>query len=111
MFSAGVERWSDAGVRVPASDFIRGVCRDHGGAIALTSANLSGASSPLCVNDFAELWPLCAAVFNGLSIQADRAGSTIVDLSVPAKFKIVRPGVSLAPVRRLLLQNGCVECN
>ncbi len=95
-----------SGVRIPDSDFIRGVCRDHGGAIALTSANISGAASPLCVNDFAHLWPLCAAVFNGMRIQADRAGSTIVDLSVVGAFKIVRPGVSLAVVQSLLQSNG-----
>ncbi|DBA96565.1 TPA: hypothetical protein ACH3X1_015434 [Trebouxia sp. C0004] len=94
------------GVRIPDADFIRGVCRDHGGAIALTSANISGAASPLCVNDFAHLWPLCAAVFNGMRIQADRTGSTIVDLSVVDAFKIVRPGVSLAEVQSLLQSNG-----
>ena len=93
-------------MRIPDSDFIRGVCRDHGGAIALTSANISGAASPLCVNDFAHLWPLCAAVFNGMRIQADRAGSTIVDLSVLGAFKIVRPGVSLAVIQSLLQSNG-----
>ena len=97
------------GVRIPDSDFIRGVCRDHGGAIALTSANTSGSTSPLCVNDFVHLWPLCSAVFNGKRIQADRAGSTIIDLSVPNEFKIVRQGVSLAHVRSLLLQNGFLE--
>ena len=30
------------GIRVPASDFVREVCRAHGSAIALTSANRSG---------------------------------------------------------------------
>lgn len=96
-------------MRIPDSDFIRAVCQQHGGAIALTSANISGATSPLCVNDFAPLWPLCAAVFNGMRIQADRAGSTIVDLSVLGRFKIVRPGVSMGEVQSLLLKAGFVE--
>ena len=97
------------GVRIPESDFIRDVCRQHSGAIALTSANLSGATSPLCVNDFAHLWPSCAAVFNGMQIHADRAGSTVVDLSQEGQFKIVRPGVSLADVRRCLLEQNLLE--
>ena len=98
-----------AGVRIPESDFIRSVCRGFGGAIALTSANSSGGTSPLSVNDFMHLWPQCAAVFNGKRIQADRAGSTIVDLSAPGMFKIVRQGISLKAVTGLLLQQGLTE--
>ena len=98
----------NAGVRIPDSDFIRGVCQQNGGAIALTSANLSGALSPLCVNDFMELWPQCAAVFNGLRIEADRAGSTIIDLTVPGKYKIVRPGVQFLHVQEVM-QQACIE--
>ena len=95
------------GVRIPGSDFIRSVCQQHRGAIALTSANLSGALSPLCVNDFTELWPQCEAVFNGLRIEADRAGSTIVDLSVPGEYKIVRPGVQFQHVQEVM-QQSCI---
>ena len=98
-----------AGVRIPESDFIRDVCRQHGGAIALTSANLSGATSPLCVNDFAHLWPACAAVFNGMRIEADRAGSTVVVLSQQGHFRIVRAGVSLSDVRTMLLKHDVHE--
>lgn len=97
---------SAAGVRIPDSEFIRAVCRGHGGAIALTSANTSGGTSPLSVNDFMHLWPLCAAVFNGKRIQADRAGSTIIDLSAVSEFKITRPGVSKEKITSLLLENG-----
>lgn len=96
----------NAGVRIPESDFIRDVCRGNGGAIALTSANLSGATSPVCVNDFAHLWPFCAAVFNGKRIHADRAGSTVVDVSLPGQYKIVRPGVSLSAVQALLSEHS-----
>lgn len=99
----------NAGVRIPDSDFIRGVCQQHGGAIALTSANLSGALSPLCVNDFEQLWPMCAAVFNGLRIQADRAGSTIIDLSVSGEYKIVRPGVLHEQVQEIMQQARLVQ--
>ena len=40
---------SCAGVRVPDHGFTREVCRRAGGALALTSANLSGSTSPLQV--------------------------------------------------------------
>jgi tRNA threonylcarbamoyl adenosine modification protein (Sua5/YciO/YrdC/YwlC family) len=40
------------GVRVVPNEFVRGVCRQLGGGIALTSANLSGGESSLCVQDF-----------------------------------------------------------
>jgi tRNA A37 threonylcarbamoyladenosine synthetase subunit TsaC/SUA5/YrdC len=81
-----------AGIRIPASSFIKQVCQKHGKAIALTSANESGTASPLCVNDFQNLWSRCELVFNGMRIPASRAGSTIVDLSTPGTFRIVRPG-------------------
>ena len=94
-----------AGVRIPDHEFMRAVCRSHGGAIALTSANISGGTSPLSVNDFMHLWPHCAEVFNGKRILADRAGSTIVDLTAAGKFKIVRMGVALEAAEKALLQH------
>ena len=39
-----------AGVRIPDNNFIRGVCRGLGRPLALTSANLSGAPSPLAAS-------------------------------------------------------------
>ena len=45
-----------AGIRVPDSAFIRSIARSYGGALALTSANVSGGMSTLAVNEFAELW-------------------------------------------------------
>ena len=41
-----------AGVRVPDSAFIRAVCRQHAGALALTSANISQGLSPQSVAEF-----------------------------------------------------------
>jgi tRNA threonylcarbamoyl adenosine modification protein (Sua5/YciO/YrdC/YwlC family) len=40
------------GVRVVPNEFVRGVCRQLGGGIALTSANLSGGESSVCIHDF-----------------------------------------------------------
>lgn len=95
---------------MPGSEFIRGVCRAHGGAIVLTSANISGGSSPTNVADFRELWPLCSAVFDAGALGVDRAGSTIVDLSQVGGFRVVREGSELASVRHVLThQYGLTE--
>ena len=51
---------------------------------------------------------MCAAVFNGLRIQADRAGSTIVDLTVHGKYRIVRAGVQHHEVQAFMQQAGIV---
>jgi tRNA A37 threonylcarbamoyladenosine synthetase subunit TsaC/SUA5/YrdC len=40
------------GVRVVPNEFVRRVCRGLGGGIALTSANVSGDQSSVCVGDF-----------------------------------------------------------
>jgi hypothetical protein len=44
------------GIRVPDSVFIRSIARAHGGALALTSANVSGGVSTLAVDEFKDLW-------------------------------------------------------
>ena len=56
------------GVRVPGSDFVREVCRAHGGAIALTSANRSGEASTTSATEFEALWGECDEVFDGGTI-------------------------------------------
>ncbi|PWA61406.1 DHBP synthase RibB-like alpha/beta domain-containing protein [Artemisia annua] len=80
------------GVRVPDSDFIRKIARGSGSALALTSANLSGQPSSVDINDFKNLWEHCAFVYDGGILPAGRAGSTIVDLTVLGKYKILRAG-------------------
>ena len=91
------------GIRVPAHDFVREVCRAHGGAIALTSANRSGETSTTAVEEFAELWDACDEVFDGGAIPAKRLGSTIVDLSSRANdFAIVRAGERCDELVRVL---------
>ena len=58
-----------AGIRVPDHGFARDVCRGAGGALALTSANLSGAPAALEAADFQHLWPSCSAVFDGAALE------------------------------------------
>ncbi|CAN1345037.1 Threonylcarbamoyl-AMP synthase [Linum perenne] len=85
------------GVRVPDYDFIRAIARGLGRAIALTSANLSGQPSSVCIKDFQNLWQQCAYVYDDGVLPSGRAGSTIVDLSRVGKYRIVRPGSKTYP--------------
>ena len=87
---------------MPDSEFIRSVCLAHGGAIVLTSANISGGESPTDIGDFQELWSSCAAIFDSGRLGRDRAGSTIIDLSVAGSFRIVREGSEPDSVRNIL---------
>ena len=57
------------GVRIPDAHFIRSLARHFGGALALTSANVSNATSTVAVDEFRELWPACAHVFDGGRLQ------------------------------------------
>nr|XP_004295027.2 PREDICTED: yrdC domain-containing protein, mitochondrial isoform X1 [Fragaria vesca subsp. vesca] len=80
------------GVRVPDCNFIRGIARELGSALALTSANLSGQPSSVSIKDFENLWEHCAYVYQGGVLPSGRAGSTVVDLTRLGKFKILRSG-------------------
>lgn len=77
------------------------LCRP-GAPIALTSANVSGERSPVEIGDFAQLWPLLAAVIDGGLASSSRAGSTVVDLTRPGSFMIVRDGSALEQTSRTL---------
>jgi len=92
------------GIRVPASDFVRSLCRAHGGAIALTSANKSGETSTSAVEEFQPLWSQCDVVVDGGRIPAARSGSTIVDLSSrDGEYGIVRVGERCDELERVLV--------
>ncbi|NXY88188.1 YRDC protein, partial [Alcedo cyanopectus] len=85
------------GVRVPNHPFIRELARACSGPLALTSANISCQASTLTVSEFQDLWPQLSLVIDGGPIgdvqsPECRLGSTVVDLSVPGKFTIIRPG-------------------
>ncbi|KAI3894366.1 hypothetical protein MKX03_012365 [Papaver bracteatum] len=83
------------GVRVPDSEFIRVIARGSGSALALTSANLSGQPSSVCIKDFENLWEHCKYVHDGGLLPSGRAGSTVVDLTKLGKYKILRPGSAM----------------
>ncbi|XP_058503904.1 yrdC domain-containing protein, mitochondrial [Solea solea] len=81
------------GVRIPDHAFIRRLCQMCGEPLALTSANISSHTSTVDVHEFQELWPKLAVVVDGGPIgDQNRLGSTVVDLSVLGKYRVIRPG-------------------
>ncbi|CDG49361.1 L-threonylcarbamoyladenylate synthase [Cardinium endosymbiont of Bemisia tabaci] len=92
-------------IRIPDHPFTMQVAQLCNGAIALTSANKSREPSCLKVEEFKPLWSDLDAVFDGGrlgTIDPMRLGSTIVDLSIEASFKIIRNGCALNKVKKIL---------
>lgn len=86
------------GIRIPDFDFIEDVTQKFGLPLALTSANRSSEKSTLNINEFRHIWPKLKAVFDAGQIGQDersRSASTVIDLSKPGKYKIVREGVAI----------------
>lgn len=86
------------GLRIPDCAFIQSVSAKFDAPIALTSANRSGESSTLNVHEFHDLWDNVSAVFDGGHLgdaandMKQRCGSTVVDLSQPGFYRILRDG-------------------
>ncbi|KAK8963142.1 hypothetical protein KSP40_PGU006185 [Platanthera guangdongensis] len=97
------------GVRVPDCNFIRSIARGSESALALTSANLSGQPSSVSPTDFEHLWHHCEYVFDGGLLKNGRAGSTLVDLTVPGSYKILRSGSALVETTAVLHSFGLDE--
>ncbi|XP_053124618.1 threonylcarbamoyl-AMP synthase [Hemicordylus capensis] len=96
------------GVRIPSHWFIRELARACAAPLALTSANVSAEASTLTVTEFQEFWPRLSLVIDGgpvgdIHSPECRLGSTVVDLSVPGRFKIIRPGCALAQTMEILV--------
>lgn len=91
------------GVRIPENDFIISLCSKLDHPIALTSANVSGNKDSINVDEFKELWPYLSCVFDDGPL-AVRAPSTVVDLSEPLKYRIIREGAGLDFVKKILIE-------
>lgn len=94
------------GIRVPQSKFVRSVAKLIG-PLALTSANVSNQPSCIHPSEFSELWPELGGIFYDsatMTTQSDkpRIGSTIVDLSQPGQFRIVRNGQQQSYITSIL---------
>jgi len=83
------------GIRIPDHDFVRQLAIKCHEPLALTSANKSSAQSSLETKEFKDLWCKLDVIFDGgLLGQTEkcRQGSTVVNLSVPGKFSVIRDG-------------------
>lgn len=83
------------GIRIPDHKFVRMLAKAIGGPLALTSANVSDQQSTLSIQEFENLWPKLDLICDGGTIEScacSRQGSTVIDLSVPGKFKVLRDG-------------------
>ncbi|KAJ7985249.1 hypothetical protein DPEC_G00350120 [Dallia pectoralis] len=91
------------GVRIPDHAFMRRLCQMCGEPLALTSANISSHVSSVAVHEFQDLWPRLAVVVDGGPIgDHSRLGSTVVDLSVRGKYRIIRPGCAFSSTVEVL---------
>jgi tRNA threonylcarbamoyl adenosine modification protein (Sua5/YciO/YrdC/YwlC family) len=79
------------GVRIPDHDATRAIIRAASGALAVTSANLSGQASPITAQDAADmLGDTVALVLDGGTCPGGVA-STVVDITGPA-LRVIRHG-------------------
>lgn len=102
------------GIRIPDSWFIQQLAAYCSEPLALTSANISGAQSTLAVEEFSNIWNQLSVIYNGGPIPDNRTarlGSTVVDLSVPGFYRIVRPGCAESNTVAILVKHGLVECH
>lgn len=94
----GIEK---IGLRIPDSEFIQNVSARFVAPIALTSANKSGDSSTVDIQEFCDLWPNLSVVFDGGHLgdkdndMKQRCASTVVDLSKPGYYQIIRNGIAM----------------
>ncbi|XP_073813455.1 threonyl-carbamoyl synthesis 1 [Musca autumnalis] len=101
---------SKIGIRIPNFKFIQELCNIYNEQpLALTSANRSSEKSSLNIEEFESLWPSLGGIFDsgtvGLSDES-RSASTVVDLSAPGIYKIVREGVALKYTLDVLNEHG-----
>jgi tRNA threonylcarbamoyl adenosine modification protein (Sua5/YciO/YrdC/YwlC family) len=97
------------GVRIPDHAFVRQLCERLDEPLALTSANLSDSGATSSTHEFRDLWPLVDRVFDGGclgDVDPERLGSTVIDLSVPDHFTIIRDGCALKRVLQVMHKNG-----
>lgn len=83
------------GIRIPDHDFVRRLSVACQEPLALTSANRSAAISSLETKEFEDLWCKLDVIFDGGVLgqsEQCRLGSTVINLSVPGQFSIIREG-------------------
>jgi tRNA A37 threonylcarbamoyladenosine synthetase subunit TsaC/SUA5/YrdC len=97
------------GIRIPDHAFIRAVAKGCGTAIALTSANRSGERSSVEISDFRAIWGDLGCVVDAGRASESRLGSTVVDLSQPPTFLVLREGDSAEATLACLRRHGLTQ--
>ncbi|VEN57736.1 unnamed protein product [Callosobruchus maculatus] len=82
----------NVGIRIPNYSFIRNISGGLGKPIALTSANLSDEPSATDILGFKSIWNQIPIIFDGGKLKYNDSASTVVDLTEPGLFKIIRKG-------------------
>lgn len=104
------------GVRIPSHNYISGITHMVG-PIALTSANKSGETNPVRIEDFEDLWPQIDLIIDHgplqkpileFDIRHDMLGSTVVDLTTIDQkyYRISREGLATNRTMSILLRLG-----
>lgn len=102
------------GIRIPDHKFIQSLAQECREPLALTSANISASQSTLKVQEFKHLWPQLGLVCDGGVLgdtEESRLGSTVVNLSKPGKYQIIRNGSAYKSTVNLLSKYGLQEEN
>ena len=87
---------SKIGVRIPNFPFIQDLALKCSCPLALTSANYSSQTSSTRVEDFQGLWDKLDLIIDAGRVgTGSYEGSTVVDLSVPGSYQIIRPGCAM----------------
>lgn len=92
------------GIRIPDDAFVYSLTFFNN-PLVLTSANLSSETSASTIQEFKKIWPKLDAIFDAGQLNHSdpfHLGSTVVDLSVSNKFKIIRKGCAIDKVLKVL---------
>ncbi|XP_064628668.1 threonylcarbamoyl-AMP synthase-like [Lineus longissimus] len=100
------------GIRIPNCDFVRRLARSCGEPLALTSANISSEESPLSAQEFSHLFNKIDIVCDGGTLSEtpeSRFGSTVIRLTTPGKYSIIREGSAYKATVNLLVNKYNLE--
>ncbi|CAD6191534.1 unnamed protein product [Caenorhabditis auriculariae] len=109
-FNPGV---ANIGVRVAPTSLVAAICERVDQPVAQTSANVSGSLfNPTSTADFQDLLRYIDLVLDGGVIQNEKCqASTIVDLTLPGSYKIVRDGFRRDKTEEMLSSFGLELCD
>merc|ERR1712226_62888 len=94
------------GIRVIDTDILNQLMSEVNEPLALTSANISGQTSSLCLEDFKEIHWQIDVLIDGGQLETPRFGSTVVDLSISNVYKVIRQGQEFEKTLSVLKEFG-----